>query len=121
MNIKKVNLKDKFDKVNEYWSPKIVGELNGQHVKIAKVKGDFITHQHDNEDELFFVNKGTLFIELENETLEINTGEMVVIPRGVPHRPYAKEEVEIVLFEPATTINTGKEINELTKTDLEKI
>lgn len=121
MNISKVNLKNKFSKVNEYWSPKIVGQLNGQLVKIAKVKGDFIMHEHENEDELFFVNKGTLFIELENETLKLEAGEMVVIPKGIKHRPFSNEEVEIVLFEPATTINTGNEISELTTTELDKI
>ncbi|MEO0584166.1 MAG: cupin domain-containing protein [Bacteroidota bacterium] len=121
MGIKKVNLQEKFETFSEYWTPKIVGELNNQHVKIAKFKGEFIMHHHENEDELFLVIKGTMNIELVDQTLEINAGEFVVIPKGVKHKPYAKEEVEVLLFEPATTLNTGNETNDLTVKRLEKL
>ena len=120
MEISVVNLKQKFDSFSELWTPKLVGELNNQSVKLAKVKGDFVMHQHVKEDELFLVIKGTLFIELENKTLEINAGEFVIIPRGVPHKPYAPEEVSILLFEPNTTLNTGDQLNELTVNTIEK-
>lgn len=114
MSIKKVNLSQKLSTFSEHWSPKILGELNGQHVKIAKLKGEFVMHNHENEDELFYIIDGTLFIELEDQTLELNTGEFVVIPKGVNHKPYAPEEVSILLFEPATTVNTGNIENEMT-------
>lgn len=121
MVVNKVNLQQKFDSFNEHWSPKIVAELNGQQVKLAKLQGEFVWHQHDNEDEMFLVSKGTLQIELEDRTLVINAGEFVVIPKGTPHRPIAKEEVEVILFEPATTLNTGEQENELTVKDLDRI
>lgn len=120
-SITKVNIEDKLSSFTEHWTPKIVNELNGQFVKLAKVKGDFVWHKHDDEDELFFVISGTLFIELEDDTLELNAGELVVIPRGVDHRPYAPEEAHIMLFEPATTLNTGDTEGDLTVRDLEKI
>lgn len=120
-SISKVNIEDKLSSFTEHWTPKIVSELNGQFVKLAKVKGDFVWHKHDDEDELFFVISGTLFIELEDDTLELNAGELVVIPRGVDHRPYAQEEAHIMLFEPATTLNTGDTEGDLTVRDLEKI
>jgi mannose-6-phosphate isomerase-like protein (cupin superfamily) len=121
VEIKKVNLKEKFNTFSEHWSPKIVGELNNQQVKIAKVKGEFIMHHHENEDELFFVIKGVLQMVMEDQTIEINEGEFVIIPKGVKHKPYAKEEVELLLFEPASTINTGNEVNERTVENLEKL
>jgi len=122
MEIKKVNLSQKLSTFSEYWSPKIIGELNNQHVKIAKVKGDFVMHQHDHEDELFYIISGTLFIEMNDKTLELHPGELVIIPKGTPHRPYAPEEVSIMLFEPATTINTGNlKDSKLTVLDLDKI
>ena len=121
MEINKVNINSKLKTFNEHWSPKIVGELNDQLVKIAKVKGEFIMHQHEQEDELFYVIDGTLFIELVDKTLELNTGEFVIIPKGVKHKPYAPEEVSIMLFEPASTLNTGNTKNELTVSDLDKI
>lgn len=120
-SITKVKIEDKLSSFTEHWTPKIVSELNGQFVKLAKVKGDFVWHKHDDEDELFFVISGTLFIELEDDTLELNAGELVVIPRGVDHRPYAPEEAHIMLFEPATTLNTGDTEGDLTVRDLEKI
>lgn len=121
MEINKVNLQSKLSEFNEYWTPKIAGELNGQLVKIAKVKGDFVMHQHEHEDELFYVIQGELFIELRDKTIELSAGEFVVIPRGVEHRPFAPEECHIMLFEPASTLNTGNIENELTQKDLDKI
>ncbi len=119
--VKKVNLTQKFNSFAEQWSPKIIGALNGQLVKIAKVQGDFVMHNHENEDELFYVVEGTLFIELEDQTLQLNQGEMVVIPKGINHRPYAPEEAKIMLFEPASTLNTGNIESERTVKDLEEI
>lgn len=119
--IKKVNIADKFSQFSQYWTPHIIGELNNQHVKIAKVKGDFVSHKHDKEDELFFVVHGTLFMELETETIQLNPGELIIIPKGTLHRPYAPDEAHILLFEPATTLNTGDQINKLTQKNLRKI
>jgi len=121
MDVKKVNLQSKLNMFQEHWSPKIVGALNNQLVKIAKLKGEFVMHHHEAEDELFYVIEGKLFIELEDKTLELNAGEFVIIPKGVAHKPYAPEEVSILLFEPATTLNTGNEQNELTVSNLETI
>lgn len=117
----KVNLQQKFDLIQEYWSPKIVGELNNQQVKLAKFKGEFVRHTHEHEDELFLVVEGVLFIELEDQTLELNSGEFVVIPKGVEHKPYAPEEVKVMLFEPATTLNTGDADSEMTVRNLDRI
>lgn len=121
MKIEKVNLAEKFSTFSEHWTPKIVGELNQQHVKIAKFKGEFVMHHHKNEDELFLVIKGVLNIELEDKTIEMKAGEFVIIPKGVAHKPYAKEEVEVLLFEPATTLNTGNKINDFTVSNLETL
>ncbi|WP_271766012.1 cupin domain-containing protein [Aquimarina algiphila] len=121
MEINKVNVQSKLNTFNEYWTPKIVGELNNQFVKIAKFKGEFVLHKHEQEDELFYVINGKLFIELADKTLELNTGEFVIIPKGVEHKPYAPEEVSVMLFEPASTLNTGNTKNELTVSDLDKI
>lgn len=117
----KVNLNEKFNLFNEHWSPKIVGELNGQHVKLAKFKGEFVWHKHDDEDELFFVVKGKLLMELREKTITIDENEFFVVPKGVEHRPVAPEEVWVMLFEPSTTLNTGNETNELTKRELDRI
>jgi len=119
--MKKINLLEKFGLFNEYWSPKIVGELNGQQVKLVKFKGEFVFHQHENEDELFMVIKGKFTMEYKDKTVEINEGEIVIVPRGVEHKPVAEEEVWVMLFEPATTLNTGNIINEKTKTQLETL
>jgi len=121
MKIKTVNLNQKFNAFNDYWNPKIVGELNNQHVKVAKLKGEFVMHQHKNEDELFLVMEGKLKMQLDNEILEINAGEFVIIPKGTNHKPIANEEVKILLFEPKSTLNTGDIQNELTKRNLEEI
>jgi len=119
--MKKINLLEKFGLFNEYWSPKIVGELNGQQVKLVKFKGEFVFHQHENEDELFMVIKGKFTMEYRDKTIEINEGEIVIVPRGVEHKPVAEEEVWVMLFEPASTLNTGNIINEKTKTQLETL
>lgn len=121
MTIEVVNVASKLSQITEHWSPRIAGELNQQQVKLAKLKGEFVMHQHDDEDELFFVVQGQLFIQLEDRTLEINAGEFVIIPRQTPHKPYAPEEVCVLLFEPATTINTGGVRNEMTRTELDAI
>ena len=119
--IEKVTLSEKFKIFSDYWSPRIVGNLNKQLVKVAKFKGDFVNHKHDHEDELFMVVKGVLFIELEDKTLELAAGEFVIIPRNTLHRPYAPEEVHVLLFEPETTLNTGNQVNELTVKTPKKI
>ncbi|MDR7131554.1 mannose-6-phosphate isomerase-like protein (cupin superfamily) [Algoriphagus sp. 4150] len=119
--MKKVNLNEKFDLIKELWSPKIIGELNGQDVKLAKVKGEFVWHNHTNEDELFLIVKGSLKIDLEGESITLDEGEMLVIPRGVEHRPVAEEEAWILLFEPQSTKHTGEVKSELTVDKFEKI
>ncbi len=115
----KVRLADKLAAFSEHWKPKIAGELNGQHVKLVKFRGDFIWHHHDNEDELFLVVHGSFRMEYRNDDgaerhLEIGEGEFVIVPRGVEHRPCADEEVHVLLFEPASTLNTGNVRNERT-------
>lgn len=121
MSIKVINPADKFTRIHEYWNPHVAARLNGQCVKLAKIKGEFIRHHHEAEDELFMVIYGELFIELEDETLCIKSGEFVVIPRGVEHRPYAPHETGILLFEPETTLNTGNVIDKFTRNKLEDI
>ena len=116
-----VNLQQKLSLFQDYWSPRIAGELNGQQVKLAKLKGEFVWHQHEKEDELFLVLKGVLTIEFRDRTVTIQENEFIIVPRGVEHRPVAKEEVSVLLFEPATTVNTGEVVNELTKTELKQI
>lgn len=119
--ISTINIAKKFNQFSEQWSPKIIAELNGQHIKIAKVEGEFIWHQHDNEDELFLVIKGTLHMKLRDGERIIKEGEMIVIPKGVEHLPYSEEETWILMMEPTSTLNTGNEINEKTVSNLEKI
>ena len=109
-----INLADKFNLFQEPWHPKIVGELNDSYVKLAKLKGEFVWHHHDNEDELFLVIKGTLVIKLRDQELTIHKGEFVVIPKGVEHLPVAEEEVYVLLLEPKSTLNTGNVQNERT-------
>ena len=120
-NMEKVNLAQKLSLFKEQWKPKIVGELNGQLIKLVKFKGPFIWHHHDNEDEMFYVVKGNFDMEFRDKTVTINEGEFIIVPKGVEHRPNAKEEAEIMLFEPATTLNTGNIDNEITQKDLERI
>lgn len=117
----KVNISEKLALFSEHWSPKIVGELNGQHVKLAKLKGEFVWHKHDAEDEMFLVIKGSFRMEYRDKTIVLNEGEFLIVPKGVEHRPVADEEVSIMLFEPATTLNTGDADSELTKHKLDWI
>lgn len=119
--MKKVNIAEKLSLFSEYWSPKIVGELNGQHVKLAKLKGEFVWHKHDNEDEMFLVIEGVLKIEFRDKTIVINKNEFLIVPKGTEHKPIAENEVSVMLFEPASTLNTGNTENELTKHILETI
>src|SRR5688572_22316472 len=119
--MEKVNIREKLSLFNEHWHPRIIGELNGQHVKAVKLKGEFVWHHHDNEDELFLVIKGKLRMEFRDRVEEINEGEFIIVPRGVEHKPVADEEVHIVLFEPDTTVNTGNVESERTRKQLEKI
>jgi mannose-6-phosphate isomerase-like protein (cupin superfamily) len=117
----KVNISEKLSTFNDYWNPRIIGELNGQHVKIAKFKGEFVWHKHDNEDEMFLVIKGSFKMEFRNKTVELLENEFLIVPKGVEHRPVAENEVEIMLFEPNTTLNTGNVRDKLTRDNLEKI
>ena len=110
----KVNLKEKLSQFSDYFNQRIAGELNGQQVKLVKFQGEFVWHHHDNEDELFYVVKGSFDMHLRDKIVTVNTGEFLIMPRGVEHKPVAKEEVEIMLFEPASTLNTGNVENELT-------
>lgn len=119
--MKKVDLNEKFALFSEYWQPKIVGELNGQYVKLAKLKGEFIWHRHEDEDELFMVIKGQLTIRLRGDEIKLEAGQFFIIPRGVEHLPVAEEEVQVMLFEPKTVINTGDKKNERTIEQADRI
>ncbi len=119
--MEKVNLADKFSLFQEYWSPKIVGELNDSYVKLAKLKGEFVWHHHENEDELFLVVKGRLLIKLRDRDIWLDEGEFTIIPKGVEHLPVANEEVHVLLLEPKSTLNTGNVQNERTVTDLQQM
>lgn len=120
--MEKVNLSEKFSQFNKLWSPKVVAELNGQQVKLAKLKGEFIWHSHEQEDELFLVVTGSLTIKLrDEEDVVLNEGEFFVVPRGVEHLPVAEDEVNVLLFEPASTVNTGEIESERTVRDLERL
>jgi len=112
--MKPINISEKFKLFNEHWSPRKIGELNGQQLLLAKIKGEFIWHTHEDEDELFIIIKGCLKIEFPDETITLNEGEMYIIPKGVAHKPIAKEEVHVMLFEPLSTKHTGDIVNELT-------
>ncbi len=116
-----INLKQKLSLFNDQWTPKIIGELNGQQVKLAKLQGEFVWHSHEQEDELFYVIKGQLIIELMEKTITLNEGEMYIVPRGVQHKPIAHEECHVMLFEPASTAHTGDVKHELTKDQLDWI
>jgi mannose-6-phosphate isomerase-like protein (cupin superfamily) len=112
--IQPTDLAQKFELFSDYWHPKIVGELNDAYVKLAKLKGEFVWHQHEREDELFWVVKGTLVIRLRDQEITVGPGQFVIIPKGVEHLPVAAEEVHVVLLEPRTTVNTGSTQNERT-------
>ena len=119
--LNKVNIQEKLNQFQDYWHPRIIGELNGQHVKLAKLKGEFVWHAHAEEDELFYVVDGELDLEFRDRTVHLYAGEFLIVPKGVEHRPVAREEVSIMLFEPASTRKTGDMDSELTRTDLEHL
>lgn len=116
-----VSLSEKFSRFSDHWSPKIVGELNGQMVKLVKFLGAFDWHHHVNEDEMFLVHRGSFRMEFRGRTVTLRAGEFLIVPRGVEHRPVADEEVEVVLFEPAATLNTGNVSSERTRTVLDRL
>jgi mannose-6-phosphate isomerase-like protein (cupin superfamily) len=117
----KVNINDKLSIFSDYWSPKIIGELNGQHVKLAKLKGEFVWHKHDNEDEMFYVIKGELKIEFRDKIECIQENEFLIVPRGIEHKPFAENEVSVMVFEPMTTLNTGDSNGDFTLENLDRI
>ncbi|MBR0601598.1 cupin domain-containing protein [Bacillus safensis] len=119
--ISKTNVQEKFLKINDYWNPRISGELNDSYIKMVKVKGEFIWHHHDEEDEMFFVCKGKLVIRFRDNEIAVNEGEFIVIPKGIEHQPIAEEEVHLLLIEPKTTLNTGNVVNERTVSIPERI
>ncbi len=121
MSMEKVNLSEKFAKFDDYWHPRIVGELNNQHVKVVKLKGEFVWHHHDVKDELFLVLKGQLVIQFREQDIVLEKGEFLVVPHGVEHRPVAEEECWVMLFEPAGTLNTGNVQDEKTVAAPEEI
>lgn len=121
MQPEKVNLAEKFSRFSEHYSPKIVGEVNDLHVKLVKVKGEFIWHHHENEDELFFIVKGKLLMRLRDGDVELSEGEFFIVPRGVEHMPVAREECHLMLIEPKSTLNTGNVRNERTMAELQRI
>lgn len=122
MEIVHANIQEKFDKFSAHWTPKIIGELNGQYVKLAKMKDEFVWHSHEEEDELFIVFKGTLFMDFRDRTIEVKAGEILIVPKGVEHRPRTNgEEVLNMLIEPKSTAHTGQVAHELTVKDLEWI
>ena len=115
-----VNLKEKFALFSTHWDPKIVGELNGQHVKLVKFQGPFVWHQHEKEDELFLVIEGSFVMEFRDRTVPVREGEFLIVPRGTEHRPVAASEVHVLLFEPSSTVNTGNAPGPLTVTEPER-
>lgn len=119
--MEKVNLAQKFSLFQDYWSPKIVGEVNDSHIKLVKFQGEFVWHHHDHEDELFLVVKGRFRMELKDRPVWVEEGEFFIVPRGVEHRPVAEQEVHVMLIEPKSTLNTGNIQNERTVADLQRI
>jgi len=117
----KVNVKEKLKKFEQLWNPKIIGEMNELYIKVAKLKGEFVWHHHDNEDEMFYVVKGKLVIKMRNKDIKLEEGEFYIIPKGIEHLPVAEEEVHVMLFEPKSTLNTGNLRNERTQDNLDWI
>jgi mannose-6-phosphate isomerase-like protein (cupin superfamily) len=117
----KVNIAEKLSQFTEQWSPKVVGELNGQYVKLVKFQGPFVWHHHDNEDEMFLVVEGSFVMKFRDRDVTLNAGEFIVVPRGVEHMPVAEEEAQVMLFEPKSTLNTGNVRNERTRENLESL
>ena len=121
MSPEKVVIAEKLSQFSDYWNPRVIGELNGQQIRAVKLKGEFVWHDHEHEDELFLVIKGILKMEFRDRTVVINPGEFIIIPRKTEHRPVAEEEVELLLFEPASTVNTGNVVEARTRDTLQKI
>ena len=115
--MKKINFKSKFEKFNDLWAPKVIAEMNDYQFKLVKIKDDFVWHEHNDTDEVFIVISGVIWIEFKDETIQINTGEMIVVPKGTKHRPYATEEAQIMLVEPKGVVNTGDIESDLTALD----
>jgi mannose-6-phosphate isomerase-like protein (cupin superfamily) len=118
--VEKVNIEEKFARISDYWRPRIAGELNGQQVKLVKFLGPFVWHHHESEDEMFLVIKGRMVMEFRDRSVAVDEGEFIIVPRGVEHRPVAEGEVHVILFEPASTLNTGNVQNELTLRELQR-
>ena len=121
MSMDKINVAEKMSLFSEAWSPKIIAELNGQHVKLARIRGEFVWHSHETEDELFYVLDGSFQMEFRDRTVHLEKGDMIIVPRGVEHRPVAEHEACVMLFEPASTINTGNAGGAMTKEVLDRI
>jgi len=121
LKIEKVNINEKLAFFSDYWNPRIVGDVNGHQVKLVKFRGEFVWHKHDNEDELFFVIKGSFRMEFRDKAIELFEHEFLIVPKGVEHRPIAEKEVSIMLFEPNTTLNTGNSTGFLTRQTLDRI
>jgi mannose-6-phosphate isomerase-like protein (cupin superfamily) len=117
--VEKIDISEKFNLIEQYWTPKIVGELNGQWVKLAKLKGEFVWHHHQAEDEMFLVVQGQLKMQLRDREIHLQAGEFLIVPRGVEHKPVADQEVQVMLFEPKTTVNTGNLRDERTQEEPE--
>ena len=115
MNTKKININEKFQKFSEYWSPKVIAEMNDYQFKLAKIKGEFTWHEHKDTDEVFIVIEGRMEIEFRNGKIELEQGDMYVVPKGIQHKPYAEEECKIMLVEPRGVVNTGERTNNLTE------
>ena len=118
---KVINIQEKFNLFSDQWSPKKIGELNGQQILLAKIQGEFVFHKHDDEDELFMVMKGQLVLELRDKTVVLNEGEFFIVPKGVEHKPIAKEETHLLLFEPLSTKHTGDVMADITVENYEAI
>ena len=121
MSPEKINIAEKLDMFSDYFNPRIVGELNGQHIKLVKFKGDFVWHHHDHEDEMFLVINGAFTMELRDKNILLEKGDFIIIPKGTEHRPVAEQEVHIMLFEPVGTLNTGNTISDMTRSTLDII
>lgn len=119
--MQRVNLAEKFSKISDHWNPRIAGELNGQHVKLVKFQGEFVWHSHEHEDELFLVVEGSFEMQFRDRSVVLSAGEFLIVPRGIEHRPVAENEVSVLLFEPASTVNTGDADSELRREKLEII
>lgn len=119
--VNKIDLMESYKKIDKHWDPRVAARLNGQDVRLAKLKGEFVMHKHDNEDEMFYVVEGELDIEFRDKTITLHKDQFLVVPKGVEHKPVAREEVCVMLFEPSTTLNTGNIENEFTKTQLKEL